>query len=241
MIRDLRVYAAANHAQVFHWRTSDGEEFDAVVERRDGTWTPVEVKLGTARVDQAAGSLTKSCEAIDVGERGEPVAKLVTTSTGYSYQGPDGAPQPPSPASSPETVTGKCGLCPVAPYVSCLSLGIAWRFRRWSVDRGRGVSGFGRRRRSDCDGPARYAALPCLLRTRFISVIWLDGSVPLGRWRVWRARLSRCLPPGPCQRNPPTRRCRLSRGGRARVRCRSLWVRMRRRSRTSMRRRCWLV
>lgn len=101
MIRDLRVYAAANHAEVFHWRTSDGEEFDAVVERRDGTWTPVEVKLGTARVDQAAGSLTKSCEAIDVGERGEPVAKLVITSTGYSYQGPDGVSAAPTTALIP--------------------------------------------------------------------------------------------------------------------------------------------
>lgn len=97
VICDLRVYAAANHAQVFHWRTSYGEEFDAVAERRDGSWMPVEVKLGTARVDEAASSLIKSCKTVDAGERGEPVAKLAITSTGYSYPGPDGAPQPPSP------------------------------------------------------------------------------------------------------------------------------------------------
>ena len=101
VIRDLRVYAAANHAQVFHWRTSYGQEFDAVVERRDGSWMPVEVKLGTARVDEAASSLIKSCKTVDAGERGAPAAKLVITSTGYSYQRPDGVSVAPITALSP--------------------------------------------------------------------------------------------------------------------------------------------
>ncbi len=65
VIRDLRVYAAANQAEVFHWRTSYGDELDAVIERRDGSWLPVEVKLGATRVDDAARSLTKNCATID--------------------------------------------------------------------------------------------------------------------------------------------------------------------------------
>lgn len=101
VVRDLRIYAAANHAQVFHWRTSYGEELDAVVERRDGSWLPVEVKLGAARVEEAATSLNKSCETIDAGERGAPVAKLVVTATGYSYRRPDGVSVVPITALGP--------------------------------------------------------------------------------------------------------------------------------------------
>ncbi len=90
VIRDLRVYASANRAEVFHWRTSYGDEFDAVVERRDGAWIPVEIKLSAARVDEAAESLTRACQSIDAGSRGAPINKLVVTATGYSYRRPDG-------------------------------------------------------------------------------------------------------------------------------------------------------
>lgn len=90
VIRDLRVYAAANDATVAHWRTSYGDELDAVVERRDGSWIPVEVKLGTTRIDEAAASLLKACRIIDEGERGQPANKLVVTGSGYGYRRPDG-------------------------------------------------------------------------------------------------------------------------------------------------------
>lgn len=101
VIRDLRIYAEANRARVFHWRTSYGNEFDAVVERRDGSWLPVEVKLGAARADEAAASLIKSCEHVDPGERGAPVAKLVITATGLGYRRPDGVSVVPITALGP--------------------------------------------------------------------------------------------------------------------------------------------
>ncbi len=101
VIRDLRVYAAVNDAQVFHWRTSYGDEFDAVVERRDGSWMPVEVKLGALRADEAAAALNKSCGTVDAGERGAPAAKLVITATGYSYRRPDGVSVAPITALGP--------------------------------------------------------------------------------------------------------------------------------------------
>ena len=65
VVRDLRVDAAANRAEVYHCRSSYGDELDAVVERRDGSWLTVEVKLGAARVHEAARSLLKTCAAID--------------------------------------------------------------------------------------------------------------------------------------------------------------------------------
>ncbi|WP_423921428.1 ATP-binding protein [Candidatus Poriferisodalis sp.] len=101
VIRDLRVYAAANQAEVFHWRTSYGDELDAVIERRDGSWLPVEVKLGATRVDDAARSLAKTCATIDAGERAEPVTKLVITATGYGYRRSDGVSVVPITALGP--------------------------------------------------------------------------------------------------------------------------------------------
>lgn len=101
VVRDLRVYAAANRAEVYHCRTSYGDEFDAVVERRDGSWLAVEVKLGASRVNEAARSLLKTCSEIDAGERGEPAAKLVVTAAGYGYRRPDGVSVVPITALGP--------------------------------------------------------------------------------------------------------------------------------------------
>jgi hypothetical protein len=101
VVRDLRVYADANRAHVFHWRTSYGHEFDAVVERRDGSWMPVEVKLGVSRVDDAAQSLLTACEQVDTSDRGEPANKLVITSTGFAYRRPDGVSVVPITALGP--------------------------------------------------------------------------------------------------------------------------------------------
>jgi predicted AAA+ superfamily ATPase len=48
-VRDLRVYADGADASVFHYRDSTDLEIDAIVERRDGVWIGVEVKLGGQR------------------------------------------------------------------------------------------------------------------------------------------------------------------------------------------------
>lgn len=90
VVRDLRVYASANRSEVYHARNSYGQEFDAVIERRDGAWMPVEVKLGTARVDDAARSLLRACATVDTTDRGEPANMLVVTAAGYAYRRPDG-------------------------------------------------------------------------------------------------------------------------------------------------------
>ena len=50
VVRDLRVYADIVDARVFHYRDSSGLEIDAIVERRDGAWIGVEVKLGGAAI-----------------------------------------------------------------------------------------------------------------------------------------------------------------------------------------------
>ncbi|MCY4068546.1 MAG: DUF4143 domain-containing protein [Acidimicrobiaceae bacterium] len=91
VVRDLRIYAEANEASVHHYRDSNGHELDAVVQHADGRWMAVEVKLGSgARLDEAARSITKACEQIDVRRMGPPSKKLLITASGYGYERPDG-------------------------------------------------------------------------------------------------------------------------------------------------------
>ncbi|WP_419919432.1 ATP-binding protein [Candidatus Poriferisocius sp.] len=91
VVRDLRVYAEANDAAVYHYRDSNGHELDAVVQHGDGRWLAVEIKLGSgARLEEAARSLTRACEQIDMSRSGEPAKKLVMTTEGYGYERLDG-------------------------------------------------------------------------------------------------------------------------------------------------------
>lgn len=86
--RDVRVYAQANEASVFHYRERGGElEADIVVERRDGAWVGIEVKLGGDLIDQAATALRRLAKTrVAV----PPAALVVLTGTEYSYRRPDG-------------------------------------------------------------------------------------------------------------------------------------------------------
>jgi predicted AAA+ superfamily ATPase len=89
-IRDLRVFAQAMDANVFHYRDHSGLEADAIVERRDGAWAAFEVKLGPASVDAAAANLLRLAKRIDQRRHGTPVALVVITGWGYAYRRADG-------------------------------------------------------------------------------------------------------------------------------------------------------
>ena len=91
-VRDLRVYADALDAKVYHYRDKDGLECDAVVERRDGSYGLVEIKLGGGYgVEEAQRSLNKLHKKIDTEKAGEPAFRMVLTATGmYAYALKDG-------------------------------------------------------------------------------------------------------------------------------------------------------
>jgi hypothetical protein len=89
-IRDLRVFAQALGASVFHYRDATGLEVDAIVERRDGTWAAFEVKLGPGAVDEAARGLLRLAARVDPARVGPPAALVVLTGWGYGYRRPDG-------------------------------------------------------------------------------------------------------------------------------------------------------
>jgi hypothetical protein len=86
--RDLRVYAQASDAAVFHYRERSGHlEVDLVVERRDGAWIGVEVKLSPDAVDGAAAALRKLADSrVDR----PPAALIVVTAGPYAYRREDG-------------------------------------------------------------------------------------------------------------------------------------------------------
>jgi hypothetical protein len=89
VVRDLRIYAQALDAQVFHYRDETGLEADAIIELPDGRWAAFEVKLGQREIDAAAGHLVKLRERVDRGATGEPVVLGVITATGLSYRRDD--------------------------------------------------------------------------------------------------------------------------------------------------------
>ena len=91
VVRDLRVYAQPVRARVAHYRDSTGLEIDAIVERRDGTWIAMEVKLGgDAAINAAASALLKLRDKVDQDHVGAPTNLVVVTATGFGYLRPDG-------------------------------------------------------------------------------------------------------------------------------------------------------
>ena len=90
VIRDLRVYAQASGAVVYHYRDNTGLEVDAVVDAGLGRWAAFEIRLGEGRVDEAARTLLKFRDRVDTGRCGEPAALAVIVGSGYGYRRPDG-------------------------------------------------------------------------------------------------------------------------------------------------------
>ena len=90
VVRDLRVYAQAADAEVFHYREDGRLEVDAVVQARDGRWAAFEVKLGPRAVEEGARNLLRLAERVDPEVVGPPRALGVIVASGYGYVRPDG-------------------------------------------------------------------------------------------------------------------------------------------------------
>lgn len=86
--RDVQVYAQAMGASVFHYRDRDGAlEIDLVLEKPDGAWMGIEVKLGDSRADDAAANLRAVAERRVARP---PDALVVITGGAYAYRRADG-------------------------------------------------------------------------------------------------------------------------------------------------------
>jgi predicted AAA+ superfamily ATPase len=91
-IRDLRVYADALDAKVYHYRDKDELECDAVMELRNGRYALIEIKLGGQdNVNLAAQQLQQLASKIDTARVGEPAFRMVLTAVGEkAFQMQDG-------------------------------------------------------------------------------------------------------------------------------------------------------
>lgn len=90
VVRDLRVYAQAADAEVFHYRENGRLEVDAVVQARDGRWAAFEVKLGPKMIEEGARNLLRLADRVDQRRVGPPQALGVIVASGYGYSRPDG-------------------------------------------------------------------------------------------------------------------------------------------------------
>lgn len=89
-VRDLRAYAQTLGASVYHYRDKTDLEADAVVVLPDGRWAPIEVKLGSRLLDEAAAHLKRLAERVDHERMGAPAFLMVLTGTQAAYRRPDG-------------------------------------------------------------------------------------------------------------------------------------------------------
>jgi predicted AAA+ superfamily ATPase len=89
-VRDLRIYAAANDGEAYHYRDSRNLEVDAVVEYSGGTWAAFEVKMSFAAQDEAAANLLAFAKKINQEKMGPPAALTIITANGFAGRRKDG-------------------------------------------------------------------------------------------------------------------------------------------------------
>ncbi len=90
VIRDLRVYAQALDASVFHYREDSGLEADAIIQTLDGSWAAIEVKLAQTDIEDGAAALRRVAAHVDTDRHGKPACLAVVTGWGYAYRRADG-------------------------------------------------------------------------------------------------------------------------------------------------------
>jgi predicted AAA+ superfamily ATPase len=90
-VRDLRVYANAFGAELYHYQDYKNNEIDAVIELPDKRWCAIEIKLGANQIEKAAENLLKINAAIR-DANGQPASCLMVVCglSNAAYQRPDG-------------------------------------------------------------------------------------------------------------------------------------------------------
>lgn len=89
VIHDLRVYAQANDAKVYHYNDSTGLEVDAIVQKNSGEFCAFEIKLGIGQIDEAAKNLLKFASILEENCQKKLQSLNIITGTGLSYKRKD--------------------------------------------------------------------------------------------------------------------------------------------------------
>lgn len=89
VVHDLRVYAQANDAKVYHYNDSTGLEVDAIVQKNSGEYCAFEIKLGIGQIDEAAKKLLKFASILEENCQKKLQSLNIITGTGLSYKRKD--------------------------------------------------------------------------------------------------------------------------------------------------------
>lgn len=89
-MRDLKIYTQSYGGEISFYRDEKDFEVDAILRTSNGNWGAIEIKLGAGYVDEAANTLLKFKERVDIQKCGEPSFLMVLTGTNYSYRREDG-------------------------------------------------------------------------------------------------------------------------------------------------------
>ena len=90
-VRDLSVYSDTNKYSLSHYRDSFGQEVDAIVEAKDGTYGAVEIKLASdSNIKEGIKSLLLFEKKMLKSNLPLPKFKMVLTSHGSCFKSEEG-------------------------------------------------------------------------------------------------------------------------------------------------------
>lgn len=90
-IRDLKIYAEANGAHLFHYRDKNDFEVDAIIHFGNGKWAAIEIKLyDDDAIEKSCKNLIKFKDNVNNQKMGEPTFLMVLTGTKNAYRREDG-------------------------------------------------------------------------------------------------------------------------------------------------------
>ncbi len=90
VVRDLKAYAMALNADVYHYRDSSGLECDAVIHCKNGSYALIEVKISQRREEEGARTLNALKDKIAQKSDKAPAFMMIVTATGYVHRRSDG-------------------------------------------------------------------------------------------------------------------------------------------------------
>ena len=91
VIRDLSVYAEAFNGKLKHYRDSSGQEIDAIIEKRNGDYCAIEIKIySEENISKAVKSLNKFQTKLINSNNKLPKFRMIVTSHGNCYKTEEG-------------------------------------------------------------------------------------------------------------------------------------------------------
>ncbi|MDO4940703.1 MAG: DUF4143 domain-containing protein [Erysipelotrichaceae bacterium] len=91
VVRDLSIYSETNNGELKHYRDSNGQEVDAIIEIENGTYAAIEIKIASEEnINDGIKSLCSFEKKMLDNNLQTPLFKMVVTSHGACYKSEEG-------------------------------------------------------------------------------------------------------------------------------------------------------